>query len=315
MFRKRKEYGFADRTFIYPIRLDQLPYYQHRDKIERILVGGGQSQGLDRTKDSDLFFILMWSKLWFINQAVEINIFSSSKFSWIDFAIFKLLEGKEDQSFHQLQASLTTLPDDLIKVAIVAETHPREVEDRRVWYGTHRYKMVCGFFGGGRENLQWFYQKFDEETRKCINSGYIGLEEMMFTFIYTIHKNRFLRCYGEYYDVIQAFSGSGQLRLYNITNNLLHCRGYEMWDEIKNIGKVVTSHSSLDLSPLIDRLAFYDELLISCWYANDKEMSLLAGKHLIDLLEEHEDVVDHIDLERIKGNLEHHHLKLSSKFD
>lgn len=324
VWRERCFRGLANHTFCYPITLESLPAYRYRPKIEKAFAAGRRPIGLNHMKDTPLYFILGWSKLWAIRKAIQLNPFNSEKFAWLDYGLFHLWSGAERIKKSTLLDNLTKLESDRIQLTIIKELDLTEIADRIEFYKRHQYLLVSGYFGGGISVMKWLAKQFKSELKSCLKSGYPNLEESILAVIYTQQKDKFNPFYGNYIDLISThLPGIGNLPI--LVNNVRHSRTLEMWPPTINIYKQVirflddksTKINGSDKIPtskdILQLLVIYDEALIAGWYLKDFIISKQAASKIVATINAHPECHSQINFSHYNHNLSFHQMKVNPK--
>ena len=225
IWKRRRDLGLLPKTFIYPLNLEDGPYYRHRSAIEKDFIAGRKPVGLSSVKDSASYFTVGWTKFWSLKQALYLNPFSTENFAWVDYGLFHLWPGQEGQKQKDLLQDLMRLPQAKVRLKVITETHHSEFVDRKQYYSNRQCKVISGYFGGGKDVLSWLIKEFDKELVVCLDSGYPNLEEAILAVIYTNHRERFSVSYGDYQDLLN----SGLPNLIVLNSNIRHCRHHGLW--------------------------------------------------------------------------------------
>ncbi len=310
-WKKRKNRNLLDKTFILPIQLENLPYYCHRPDIEKAFAAGRRPIGLSIKKDTPLYFLLGWSKFWALEQAIELNPFQSNIFAWADYGLFHLWPGQEEKMKKILLDNLSQLDLNKIKVTTMNETTKGEIKNRALYYSKRRCKMVSGYFGAGKDTINWFCKAFDQELKICLKSGYPNLEESIMSAVYANNKDKFISYRGDYVDLISCHSENIDLNW--TINEMRKFREAKMWDKI-----VETYHRTIkyiDSNPpdmfIREKLSLYNEALIGSWNAGRKDVSLEAANRLVKTINSNPHIHDSISWDHYNMNLGFHGLKVT----
>ena len=145
------------------LELDDLWTYREVQKIENISLPSERCQ----TKDTVRYMSLQNSKLELIQKGIDLNLFNTNHFAWIDFRIFYILkEDKQDLFIERLnKINLSPLKDSFLTIPGCYDkwlnsdiNYLKEIykylDDRISW------RFCGGFFIGDKESLSKFYQNF-----------------------------------------------------------------------------------------------------------------------------------------------------------
>ena len=285
-WKMRKKYQLLDKSYFYPIQLEDLPYYKHRVEIEKAFASGKKPTdvwNLGPLKFGPLYLITVWSKFWCINQSTQLNPFSSEQFIWVDFGIYHIRpENRWAEMGNTLKQIIKAIPPDKIRSLVIRETDPKEMEDKTKYYSHRVDLMAGGLICGPKDKMEWLCKEFDQELKTCLEVGYPTTEETILNVVYTTNKAEFKPYYGHYRDVIFSYFNN-QSTFEHILKNLEYCRDHKLWTEALQIGKdVAVSLDNNKLTPsLADTLRFYDEMLISEWYSG-KQDGYTRSKEMAD---------------------------------
>ena len=154
---------YEDRLKIIYIELDDLWTYKEVKKINNISLPIERSE----IKDTIRYMTLQNSKLELIQKAINLDLFHTKHYSWIDFRIFYIIkENKEDIFIEKLNKinntilkdSFLTIPGCYDKWLSTDMNYLKEIyqylDDRISW------RFCGGFFLGDKESLSNFYNSF-----------------------------------------------------------------------------------------------------------------------------------------------------------
>ena len=307
----RKEKGLLDKTFIYPLPLENSPYYRYRSEIEKAYRAGRRPRGLSPIKDTPLYIIVSWTKLCAIQYAIKLNPFKSECIMWIDMGLFHLYPQQIEDRQVQLLEDLQSIPKQKLKVMLIQDTLPSEIENRTVFYSKRQCKVIGGLFGGALSLMAKLCKDFALEVETCMASGYPSQEEALLSVLYAKNKSAYELCYGIYDDLITNFIYYRNNFNIILQCNLRYCRDNLLWPEVVKICQYI-DHSVIkglaELSPA-QKIYLYDDYLVGAWYVN-KELSLYAAKQIIDLFGQHSELSETFGVDHINSNLGYHELQL-----
>ena len=149
----RKKYNLLSKTFIYPIKLEDLPQYKHINTVKELLNNKGCPIGLNHLqKESPEYMILINSRVYLTNKAISMNPFGTDFFSWIDIGIFYvpniLINNSFQDTRNQIVKILNNLPVNKIAVHCICETSIEEIKNRELFYSHRRDKIAGGISSG-----------------------------------------------------------------------------------------------------------------------------------------------------------------------
>jgi hypothetical protein len=186
----RKKY--PNKTKIIKTQITDLPYYRHYDFIKNKREENDYA-GYTKTKDTPLFTILQWSKFHFLRDAIEGNYFNDNYYMWIDFGIaYVATMDNYISSFNKKSDKITLLCINLPTSSILV------IPSLNRWL----CYVAAGLFGGSKENMKEFINKFDEALGVMVRNNVAPLEEVIMAYVSYLNPHLFEFYYGDYYDII-----------------------------------------------------------------------------------------------------------------
>jgi hypothetical protein len=224
--------NFKHRTKIIKKNMTELPYYKHHDFVKNEREKNNYN-GFTKTKDTPLFTVLTWSKFTFLQEAIKENYFEDNYFNWIDFGItYVASTNNYINSFNKKSE----------KVAIQCINVPDHNITNIGSLGKWMCFMSGGFFGGHKNNMIKFIEKFDESLNIMIQNNVAPLEEIIMAHVTYRHSQLFEFYYADYYEII-----SNRAYLYSTSNfhlimrNIEKCMSNNMKDKACHIIKYILS--------------------------------------------------------------------------
>lgn len=221
---------YKHRTKIIKKDMKDLPYYQKLDFIESIREKHNY-HGFTRTKDTPLFTVLMWSKFTFLEEAIKENYFNDNYFMWIDFGITYIA------SCNNYINSFNKKSDKITIQCIEMPTHDiTDISTLNRWI----CRMGGGLFGGNKEYMTKFVDKFNETVEFMVENNIAPLEDGIMSYITFLNSEMFEFYYGDYKNMIdnRAFLHS-MSNFHLIMHNMEKTINYEMKDKACHIIKYV----------------------------------------------------------------------------
>ena len=311
LWQYRKEHGLLDKTFIYPLPLENSPFYRYRSDIEKDYKAGRRPQGLSPVKDTPLYIIVSWTKLCAIQYAIKLNPFKSECIIWLDMGLFHLYPQNVEVIQAQLLENLESIPKQKLKVMLIQDVLPVEIADRTIFYSRRQCKVIGGLFGGDLSLMAKLCKDFYLEVDNCMASGYPSPEEAILSVLYAQNKDIYELCYGNYDDLIPNFihyrSGFNNILQFNVR----YCRDNMLWPEVVKICQYIDHSVTKGLAELgsIQQVHLYDDYLVASWYV-DKNLSRYAADQIIDLFGKYENLRENLSVDHINANLGFHGLQL-----
>lgn len=132
-------------TFI-PYSITDIYLYSIRDQFPNHSIQGNSE------KDTQNYFIIMNNKTELLKKAIELNVYNTNNFVWIDFGIFHIFKGNEQLFENSLKSLLNIYPRIRAGSCWDPNKHSREylTLDTVVWF------FAGGILGGNKKNLSIF---------------------------------------------------------------------------------------------------------------------------------------------------------------
>ena len=200
--------GRESRTRIIDLKLPSLPYYAHRRRIQEIMDSESYradnqlvEQGLCESQIPE-YDILQWSKLYFMNTAIDRDPFQTDLFVWLD--------GGYGHGEDIYPADGVWMPANLFqhldKVTFI-EREPVE-KYRPLAARLHKLSInvVAGlFFAGGKKALQRLYGLQQELIADWLKRGIVDDDQTIYMLMYYSNPELFRLVPGDWNDVFELF--------------------------------------------------------------------------------------------------------------
>lgn len=221
-------------TKIVVVSLDDLPAMQYYDIFEKIMKSDEYKSGLVEPDVPEctepLYDIVMFSKTYFIKNAIENKYFQSTHYIWIDFGIhshmltddflnkklFKNEEVRSEISF--LCRSIPQLSDLNIKK----------------FYKSHTVRLCGTLFGGSEDNLLLLHDYMKVEIENCIENNVIESDQALFNIVYLKHSHLFRLWFGNWNELIYNYCKSKRNLnyVYSLLNDCLMQKNTILYSQI-----------------------------------------------------------------------------------
>ncbi|RUS84157.1 hypothetical protein EGW08_008085 [Elysia chlorotica] len=202
--------GRENRTYMMDISLETLPYYRFRDQFLSImssedykrdneLVSTGKAEALFPEYD-----ILQLSKFYFMDRAVQENIFNNSYFVWLD-AGYGHGADVYPKNGVWLPKNLFDHADQLTFI----EREPGADYYEPVKHRLHKMSIniIAGlFFGGGRNVMREAYRLQQKELDRWLKQGIVDDDQTMYMLLYYRYPTMFHLVRGDWSDVFNLFN-------------------------------------------------------------------------------------------------------------
>lgn len=281
IWKLRKKYNMLDKTYVSVFDFKELPLQSKLDEIKEHWSENRCPVGLNPTgKESPEFLIMMWSKLYFLQKSHELNPFKSSHFAWIDIGITYvpgiLINNSTRDTLETIHKIMSEKPDK-IRMPCICETSYSEftsedkLSGRRKFYEKRQCKLIMGFFVVPDEIIEKISSLFLNEVDTCISTGYPNTEDTIMTVVCVENRSLFDLYYGDYENIFSSYHRC-RSRVSTLLLNLRHCNAITFHRGVSNIGAILLD--SIDINEQIynidDIISMYNEILIGCWYLDDK---------------------------------------------
>lgn len=173
----RSRLGLADKTVVHATTLESFSSYKkHRHLVEQQFSAGRKPKGYSEVKDTELYVISSWCKSECVRLAMEANPFRTTNFFWIDYGIYHVAQPPRDVA--RLVQRLGQAGAPLLAVFQFANEGAEDLArgSAEEWYAKLRQYCAGGIWGGPRQALLDFVDKFDDEVVTSANS-FPSLEE------------------------------------------------------------------------------------------------------------------------------------------
>lgn len=191
-----------NKTKIIKIQIEELPYYKYYDKVKKLLT------------------ILMWSKLYFVTNAIKNNYFENNYYMWIDFGL---------PCVANFDNYLNCFYEKNEKISVMAINVPTK-HDVDIFKSSKCF-ITSGLISGNRENFMLLNDKFDECLGIFLNKNIILPDNSILTHVALNNRNLFNYYYGDYDDIINnknfMFNKKNIWIMYKNIDNCLKCQLYD----------------------------------------------------------------------------------------
>jgi hypothetical protein len=146
-------------------------------------------------KDTLNYMIIMNNKLDFVKRAIEINVFNSSQFIWVDFGINHINKSLEDTEFSQQIVNLKNNVYNKVRIGSIWQSS-QQLEEYYIIqeniYTKVAWIFAGGVFGGDVESLLQFEKVSREKCLQVIKEkGNIMWEVNIWYMVYLENKELF----------------------------------------------------------------------------------------------------------------------------
>jgi len=200
---KREEYGLLSITKFIQIEMLELWSFQFLEKVQQNRAIYWPSRDL---RSNEYTHLIQCNKFDFLLQAMNINPFQTSKFSWIDCFLTNAMKICENYSYNKMLYVLSNITDKFhINILNVCNKKFKLQENKREYYNKYRYIAAGGFFTCSDKIGRPILNRLKEIVVETTNAGYGHGEEMFFLEILDEYKNDIIRSYGDYAQILNNF--------------------------------------------------------------------------------------------------------------
>ena len=203
IIKRRKELSIATSNNRIQVRdislehLENMPFYKEIQDIIQTDEFKTQSEWIDGSVIVSPYYIpLTLIKLWLLGNVADTNPLGSKRFYWIDSGFYNSFGVTEPIS----EYNFLKLPKDKFALSSYpyrtdSEIHGCNIDAMTEIIG-RKPEYVCRatLFGGSRQQISDFFDKYEASIRKVLSKGAIGTEEAIFTIVEMMYPelvNRF----------------------------------------------------------------------------------------------------------------------------
>jgi hypothetical protein len=183
-------------TYLYKEKLEMTYFYQYLEKIIQ-LQSIFNIYTINLTKDTPLYIILNSNKFHYMQKAIDMNIFNSSHFIWMDFGINHVAKNTE-----KIHDWILNVPDKIKQLCInpyIENNNPKE------FFQYIYHHTAGGLFSGSSDNIKRYIELFKEKTIQIFNDNWYQLDEAIMTIVQRENKDLFNFYYGDYEGIISNY--------------------------------------------------------------------------------------------------------------
>lgn len=198
------------------IPFEEITYYnEYLKSIER-LYNRYIVRGRNPVKDTILYHLLTYLKLYFMKKAIKKNYFDSEKFIFIDFGISHVA-----QNLNDIYKWIDDIPDK-IKLMEINPYFPEEGTPYEYFMSYNHHSYAGGLMTGSGDYFIKFSEYFRIFLKEMFENNMLILEEDLYALIVNKHPEIFVLYYGDYTGIISNYNNC--ILNYNIVlTNLIKC--------------------------------------------------------------------------------------------
>lgn len=192
----------APRRKVVPCRLEDLPAWQDKDRIDQARKA---SAFPTNAKDTPVYAVFQRAKMQLLDRAMRMDT-QATHFAWLDFGIAKAVS--LDKAFF----AFSNLPR---KVKILQLGELRSVID----WNQISHCLAMGYIAGSVEYMQQFYRVFDAESKRLLAEGHAPHDETLLEFVVQKYPEVFeLRRVSNYATMFTDYVPVGTSDLFQLAN-------------------------------------------------------------------------------------------------
>lgn len=194
-----------ENTCFVKVKKEDLFLYKYKDHLHNFSIISN-----NLTKDTMDYMLVMCNKTDWIKKAIELNVYNTEQFVWVDFGIYHIFNNN-DELFTSSLEHLRNLSYEKVRIAsnwnldTNLDYYSKFMGwDTNIPIGEARFKYVIwyflgGVFGGGKESLIKFSNLMEDITINFIKEkGTICWEVNMWYLVYQQNKEIFLPYYADH---------------------------------------------------------------------------------------------------------------------
>jgi len=185
IFDELKKYS-NEFTYLIPIKKESTYLYEFKDLLTNFKINSTSPE-----KDTIEYMFTMCSKTEWITKAIEINLFNTSNFIWVDFGIKHVFNCEDNEFIKKIERLNNTVYKN-IRIGSIWNPdikYSGDIYKDIMWY------FAGGVFGGNKESLLLFSEKTKEMCIKIISEkNTIMWDVNIWYLVYTETKELF-NCY------------------------------------------------------------------------------------------------------------------------
>jgi hypothetical protein len=147
------------KNFFVPYRFDEIWLCPIRDKFPNHNIVGNVG------KDTQDYFMIMNNKPELLKIAIEMNLYDTEDFVWIDFGIYHIFKGNEKL----FEESLKSLLNKQSLIRAGSCWHPNKFYQEIISLNTVQWYFAGGIIGGNRKNILTFAELCRNKLLEIIN--------------------------------------------------------------------------------------------------------------------------------------------------
>lgn len=307
----RRSKRLAGKTLVVPFPIERSRYYVLREKVK----AGLQKAKSDwnPNKFTDLYAIVTWAKMEFIEKVMAMNPFNSTHFGWIDFGLSHVVP--VDQTQIRCDRILTE-PFDKIRMLCIHYPTKEQVSNREQWSSKWLAIIGGGFFTGSHLNMVEFCQRIHDTIMDHLQTGHTMFEEEVMAVVYHQNPTLFELYFGHYGGLLCNYRYL-RVEAYRVVSNMQLCMAHKAYDICVRIGDYSWRdyHDGKFKASLAEFLRLCDNYVVALFYRNqtvgrcDGDPPVADHSRMNEVIEfykralvQNPDVIPQVVDDRVRGN-------------
>jgi protein YibB len=180
-------------TKIIKKEFNELPKYYLKERIDNVMSSPEYRSGLvdphPPEYNNSNYIVLIFSKMFLVEEAIDNNYFNTEHFMWVDAGIRHHSFRPEDK--FKLYPNPSKI-EDIKGIRILCRVKPEESDlDIKTFYRSHINRFGAGVIVGKKEDIKTFNVKMDEILEEALSNNLIDSEQSLHTVCYLRNKDMF----------------------------------------------------------------------------------------------------------------------------
>jgi len=193
---KRSSFNLQEKTCIIFESFEKTFFYQYLNTIEK-LKKKYIIHNINLSKDTPYYIILNNNKFHFLERAIDINLFNSTHFLWMDFSINHVALNTE-----KIHDWIFNIPDKIKQLCINPYV---ENDDPKIFFQFIYHHSAGGLFSGNIVHMKKYISLFKKKVIEMYENEWYQIDEAIMTMIQRENPNLFEFYYGDYQGIISNY--------------------------------------------------------------------------------------------------------------
>ena len=196
LYKTRESNNLLHFTHIYKLDFKETYFYKDLSKIEELQEKFFISNG-DLNHETPMYIILNNNKFCFMEKTIELNLFDSNHFIWMDFGLNHV--AKDTDHIHTW---ITKVPDKIKQLCI--NPYIENIEPK-TYFQLIYHNCAGGLFSGSKENMLIYIDLFKQKTEQIYSEDWYQIDEAVMTMVQRENYELFDFFYGDYEGIISNY--------------------------------------------------------------------------------------------------------------